>query len=321
MPRLRLLLASGLSAAALALRPAEMQDHPQSVSGDQKVPVPDNGIPEKLNELTKQVAALRALIIATDEHAQRKLKAGLASAVNLISVLPQLRIEGVLPPFPHRGFEVTGELAVFLFHLVRRHRPKLIFELGCGSSTVLFAAALRANGSGRIVSVENDREHIERTAQYLRQTELADWVELCEAPLALQRFGERSLQWYELAPVLRRLSDRVDLLFIDGPPGKLQPLSRYPALPVLLPHLTSNALVLVDDGRREDETRMVELWRELGIAFEAEPLRFLPRAPILLTMKEAGAGSAATRRAASQGGEPATAQPDLASAGPRSSAS
>ena len=238
-----------------------------------------------LNALRAETAALRSLVIETDEHAQRKLKAGLASAVNLISVLPQLQIEGVLPPFPHRGFEVTGELAVFLFHLVRRHRPKLIVELGCGSSTILFAAALRANGAGRLISIENDGEHLERTAQYLRQTGLADWVELVEAPLVEQDFGGgRSMQWYNVAPLRRAISEKIDLLFIDGPPGKLQALSRYPALPVLHPHLSPHALVLVDDGRREDETRMVELWRELPIPFGTETLGFLPRAPYLLRM-------------------------------------
>ena len=239
---------------------------------------------DRLDQLQKEIAALRALVIATDEHAQRKLKAGLASAVNLISVLPQLGIEGVLPPFPHRGFEVTGEFAVFLFHLVRRHRPKLIMELGCGSSSVLFAAALRANGAGRVISIENDREHLERTAQYLRNTDLSDWVELVEAPLVEQSFGGRSLLWYDIAALRGRLSETIDLLFIDGPPGRLQALSRYPALPALYPHLSPQALVLVDDGRREDETQMVELWRELQLPFQTETLGFLPRAPYLLRM-------------------------------------
>jgi hypothetical protein len=63
---------------------------------------------------------------------------------------------------------------------------------------------------------------------------------------------------------------------------------RYPALPVFAPYLSPQALVVIDDGRREDETRMVELWRELGVQFEAEPLGFLPRAPVLVTM---GGGS------------------------------
>lgn len=238
----------------------------------------------RLAAIQQDLGALRALVIATDEHAQRKLKAGFASAVNLMSVLPHLKIEGVLPPFPHRGFEVTGELAVFLFHLVRRHRPKLIVELGCGSSTVLFAAALRANGAGRVLSVESDAEHRDRTAQYLRQTELSSWVELVAVPLVEQRFGDLSLQWYDLGRLLQTLPQAIDLLFVDGPPGKLQPLSRYPALPVFLPHLSPRAFVLVDDGRREDETRMVELWRDLKAPFDVETLGFLPRAPILLRM-------------------------------------
>lgn len=267
---------------------------------------------EHLDRLQSDVAALRALVVATDEHAQRKLKAGLASAVNLISVLPQLKIEGVLPPFPHRGFEVSGELAVFLFHLVRRHRPRLILELGGGSSTILFAAALKANGSGRLISVEHDREHLDRTAQYLRQTELSDWVELIEAPLVAQRFGDRSLHWYDLARLLRSLPEKIELLFVDGPPGKLQALSRYPALPVLLPHLSPHAHVLVDDGRREDETQMIELWRELNVRFEAEPLGFLPRAPTLLRLEASESRVAEFPRPRSEHQEPSLIEPDLA---------
>jgi hypothetical protein len=193
---------------------------------------------DRLDQLQKDIGALRSLVIATDEHAQRKLKAGLASAVNLISVLPQLQIEGVLPPFPHRGFEVTGELAVFLFHLVRRHRPKVIVELGCGSSSVLFASAVRANGFGRIISIENDREHLQRTAQYLRQTELSDWVELVEAPLVEQFSASASLQWYDLAAFRGRLSEKVDLLFIDGPPESCSRSAAIPALPALHSHLS-----------------------------------------------------------------------------------
>ena len=124
--------------------------------------------------------------------------------------------------------------------------------------------------------------HRERTAQSLEQTELADWVQLVETPLVEQQFGDRAVQWYDLAPLLRNLPEKIDLLFIDGPPGRMQPLSRYPALPVLGPHLSPQALVVVDDGGREDETRMIELWRELDMPFDSETLSFLPRSPILL---------------------------------------
>ena len=251
-------------------------------------------------KLERDIEALQASSTAQHDTAQRRLRAGLASAVNLISLLPQLKIEGVVPPFSHHGWEVTGEMAAFLFYLVRRHRPKLILELGSGSSTVLLAAALRANGTGRLVTVEHDPEHRNRTAQSLEQTELVDWVDLVETPLVEQAFGERSLQWYDVAALLPNLPGSIDILFIDGPPGRLQPLSRYPALPVLRPHLSPHALVVVDDGRREDEAQMIELWRELGIPFDAETLSFIPRAPVMLKMGVSEARIVELRRVAEQ---------------------
>jgi predicted O-methyltransferase YrrM len=240
---------------------------------------------EQIARLEQEIGALRSMVQAQDERAQRKLRAGFSSAVNLLAVLPHLKIDGVLPPFPHTGFEVPGEMAAFLYHLIRRHRPKLILELGSGSSTVLLAASARANGAGRVISIEHDPAYRDRTAQFLRQTELSDWVDLIEAPLVEQRFGELSLQWYDLAPLLRTLSERIDLLFVDGPPGKIQALSRYPAVPVLAPHLSPQALILVDDGRRDDELQMIKLWRDVeGVSFDVEMLGFLPRSPVLLTL-------------------------------------
>jgi len=250
----------------------------------------------EIKELQREVASLRSLITAQDDRNQRKLRAGLSSAINLLSVLPHLKLEGVLPPFPHQGFEVTGELAAYLFRQVRRHRPKLIFELGSGSSTVLLAASARANNTGRVISIEHDHDHRLRTEQFLKQTDLSGWVELVEAPLIEQQFGALKMQWYDLLPYLRGLSEKIDFLFVDGPPGKLQTFSRYPALPVLMPHLAPDALILVDDGLREDEAKIIDLWRELDIGFEAERLGFLPRSPFLIELTAGNARIAELRR-------------------------
>jgi predicted O-methyltransferase YrrM len=240
---------------------------------------------ERLQRIEDELASLKSIIRTRDDRAQKKLKAAMASLVNVVSILPQLDIKGVVPPFPHQGFEITGEEAAFLFHLIRRHRPKLVMELGSGSSTVLFAAALRANGSGRLISIEHDPAHAERTRTLLEQAELSDRAELLLAPLSDLQLGDRSFHWYGLGSLLERLTDKIDFLFVDGPPGKEQPLSRYPALPMLARHLSPRALVFVDDGAREDETLMVKLWREMeNVTFQAEALDFLPHAPVLLTM-------------------------------------
>lgn len=240
---------------------------------------------ERLQQIESEIVGLKSIVRTRDDRSQKKLKAALSSLVNIVSILPQLDIRGVIPPFPHQGFEITGEEAVFLFHLIRRHRPKLVMELGSGSSTVLFAAALRANGSGRVISVEHDREHVKHTAALLEQAELSDRVDLVLAPLSDLTLNGRTFQWYDFHPAQKTLGEKVDLLFVDGPPGKVQSLSRFPALPMLAPHLSPRAVVVVDDGAREDEARMVEMWRELdGVAFDAERMDFLPHAPVILTM-------------------------------------
>jgi hypothetical protein len=240
---------------------------------------------ERLEGIEAEIASLKRLVRLRDDRAQKKLRAGFSSLLNMIAILPELEVQGVLPPFPHTGFEITGEEAAFLFQLIRRHRPKLIMELGGGTSTLLFAAALRANGSGRLISVEHDEAHAKRTTQMIEQAELSDWVEYVDAPLVERRVGDRTFSWYAVEPRLQALSEKIDFLFVDGPPGKMQALSRYPALPVLAPHLSPTALVFVDDGDREDELQMIELWRELdGVPFESETLDFLPHTPVLLTL-------------------------------------
>ena len=244
------------------------------------------GVHDRLKKIEDDIVALRSIVRTRDDRAQKKLKAALSSLVNIVSILPQLDIRGVIPPFPHQGFEITGEEAVFFFHLIRRQRPKLVMELGSGSSTVLFAAALRANGSGRVISIEHDAAHVKHTRALLEQAELSDRVHLVSAPLTEITLNGRTFQWYDLGSLLRSLNDRIDVLFVDGPPGKVQSLSRFPALPMLLPHLSPRATVVVDDGAREDEVKMVELWRGLDdVAFDAESIDFLPHAPVILTMQ------------------------------------
>ncbi|MGH6926642.1 MAG: O-methyltransferase [Propylenella sp.] len=242
-------------------------------------------IDRRLSKIDDDIVALRSLVRARDDRAQKKLKAGFSSLLNMIAILPQLGIDGVLPPFPHQGFEITGEEAAYLLLLIRRHRPKLVLELGSGSSTVLFAAALRANGGGRLISVEHDEAHARHTAQMLEQAGLSSWVTQEIAPLTERRVGDRTFSWYALDPLLRTLNEKIDFLFVDGPPGKIQSLSRYPALPILAPYLAPRAIVFVDDGGRDDELQMIELWRELkDVVFQSEALDFLPHAPVLITM-------------------------------------
>jgi hypothetical protein len=158
--------------------------------------------------------------------------------------------------------------------------------------------------------------------QWLEQADLSDRVRLEVAPLVKHQIGGQTFRWYDLQPLLKSLSESIDLLFIDGPPGKVQALSRYPAFPVLVPHLSHDALIFVEDGGREDEKRMVELWREMeGSSFSTETLDFLPRGPVLLRMRGAERPVARLRRSKARRNQRPQEELEVLSKGRRSGSS
>ena len=59
-------------------------------------------------------------------------------------------------------------------------------------------------------------------------------------------------------------------LVIDGPPGQIQKISRYPALPVLHKYLADEVVILMDDAARADEKTIVDMWTHEFPEFEHE---------------------------------------------------
>jgi hypothetical protein len=77
------------------------------------------------------------------------------------------------------------------------------------------------------------------------------------------KLGDREWLWYE--PTFKEGVTTIDLLLVDGPPGDVQSLSRYPMLPILFDSLGEKALILMDDGARPDEKEILARWtREYG---------------------------------------------------------
>jgi hypothetical protein len=77
------------------------------------------------------------------------------------------------------------------------------------------------------------------------------------APLLTQTINNEDYLWYCLDEIPEQ---SIDMLVIDGPPGYIQPLSRYPALPLLFDKLADQCMVFMDDAARDDEKKIVERW-------------------------------------------------------------
>ncbi|MFB9659176.1 O-methyltransferase [Glycomyces mayteni] len=159
---------------------------------------------------------------------------------------------------PHtQGWAAGVDLARYLYTQVREHGRTRVLECGSGSSTVLFAYALRALGTGRAVALEHEPRFAEITRGMLRERGLEEWAEVVDAPLVDVALAGESWRWYDPQAVP---AGEFDLLVVDGPPGSTGPQARYPAVPVLYEHLAPGALVVLDDAFRPEERATAERW-------------------------------------------------------------
>jgi len=137
-------------------------------------------------------------------------------------------------------------------------RPaQVLLECGSGLSTLVLARLLQRQGQGKLYSLENGADHAAASRQALDAYGLTPWVEVIHAPLRDVTLEAGTWQWYDPAKLP---AAPLELVVIDGPPGRLQPLSRYPALPLLADRLAPGCRILLDDAARPDERQAVVLW-------------------------------------------------------------
>jgi predicted O-methyltransferase YrrM len=209
------------------------------------------------------VVGLSQRIRGEIESRYRRTEALLAlySVIEPKSPLPAPRVYMASP-------ELLRAVAASVIEIV----PQCVLELGGGVSTLIAAYALQRNGSGRIVSLDHDEEYVKQANRMLRAHKLDHVAKVLHAPLTEMEVDGQQVHWYDTKPLAAEKLAMIDLLIVDGPPGKDQPMARYPALPVLVDRLSPRAWVLIDDASRPDETEMVRRWANAYPRFEVEAL-------------------------------------------------
>jgi len=168
-------------------------------------------------------------------------------------------LEGAAPLPPPGGWAASSDLLGEVLRLIMLRPTRLVVELGSGLSTLVIAAALRANGSGRLISIDADPEYAASTRAQLQRHGLGEWAEVRGATLKQLEFEGVARPWYDLA-VLEDLS-AIDVLLVDGPPTELRPDIRYPSLPYFWKRLNAGAVLLLDDAAREAEQDIARRWQ------------------------------------------------------------
>jgi predicted O-methyltransferase YrrM len=175
-------------------------------------------------------------------------------------------------PMPSSGdFALNPTDLLELLHLIRTRQPRLVLELGSGTSSVWIAYALEKSG-GRLVSLDHDGGYAARTRAALTAHGLSTVAEVRDAPLTPVGIDGRDYPWYD-PEALADLHD-IDFVLIDGPPAATGADARYPAMHMIEKRLADRATIVFDDAGRADEQAAMTAWTErfTGLTREGELL-------------------------------------------------
>jgi len=196
---------------------------------------------------------------ATGENLYRQLEA-------LISITSILPLRHPLPPM--RGWAISPDFGCLLISEILTGKPRIVVELGSGVSTLLIAYCLEKIGHGRAISFDHDVNFCEKSRAIITAHQLGNIAEVAHAPLKEVQLDTGSWDWYDTARIDPDI--KIDLLVIDGPPGQIQELSRYPALPLLHAYFSDETVILLDDAARADEQSIIKMWTREFPDFEYE---------------------------------------------------
>lgn len=137
--------------------------------------------------------------------------------------------------------------------------PLGVVELGSGASTMLMAAIRRERGGPPVISIDHDPSFAQRTSIALARAGLGEHADIRVAPLQSTVVGGKRVVWYDREALENAMPPQIDLLIVDGPPSTSR-RARWPAVELLSARLSDRCVVLLDDGRRRDETATAMQW-------------------------------------------------------------
>lgn len=160
----------------------------------------------------------------------------------------------------------------FLIDEIETSPPRVMLEVGSGSSTLLFAA-LAERYDFRVLSLENHQSSINYVRSILKGSPGEDRVILKKSDFIKRRYPDGApYRWYDID--LGIMDAKFDFVFIDGPMGLL--VGRNGAIPEILPFLASEHRIYLDDVQRPHEQDCLHEWKKHYTNLEVETFKDCP---------------------------------------------
>jgi predicted O-methyltransferase YrrM len=178
----------------------------------------------------------------------------------LFHLFQQINPRRRLPPT--RGWAISPDFACLILDTIAQSKPANILDLGGGVSTLVAGyASEKYVPSAKIVALEHDAAYVPQIVGYISEHGLEKNAQVIHVPLTTVAISGHATPWYDLSKISARLPS-VDLLIVDGPPERLGSQARYPAVPLLYPKLSQQAVILVDDAASPEMRVIIKRWQE-----------------------------------------------------------
>nr|WP_251048193.1 heparinase II/III family protein [Halomonas sp. ISL-56] len=162
----------------------------------------------------------------------------------------------------------------YLYDKVRRETPLVVVACGAEEATIGIAKALRENGIGRLVILENSEERAEKIKKNLKENYLQSWVEWRMGDLTPWQGDDFNVSpaqqkacWFPLE--LIEDLEAVDFVWVADSFNKDSNFFCYLALPALLERLSTQTQIWVNGISAPIEEELCKQWAEHhGFEFE-----------------------------------------------------
>lgn len=187
-------------------------------------------ISRRLNDISKEVAAVAPFVWATNSLARRN---------DLITSLPNWN-----------GWSMPPDTLVHILDTIEARKPTCIVEFGAGISTVLIASQLKRT-QGKLISYEHDAVYAKHILSMLQIRGLDDVVDIRVHAMTAEKFMSYDHSWYDLDT--DTLPTNADLVIVDGPPQAFGAKVRLPAGDLMATRMAPGGSILFDDAARDGE--------------------------------------------------------------------
>lgn len=156
-----------------------------------------------------------------------------------------------------RGVAGSPDFLKVIVEYCTLKQPAVIVEASSGVSSIILSEWLMHTGSP---ARHHALDHLEKYADLTREKVRNPHSQVWHAPLVEHLIDGKAWKWYDMSALEK--VEQIDMLVIDGPTEDIQPLARYPALPLLRDKLSPAAVIILDDANRASERAIIQRWQQ-----------------------------------------------------------